>query len=71
MKGKMRKGNTVLIRNKLDTAMKKKELASELGAIEKNNRLSIAELDRRIMNIPNLKGILKEDSELKRRLKRI
>lgn len=49
---------------------KKKQLSYELSVLE-SNKVSIPELERRILNIPNLQNVLKTDSILnKRRFKR-
>lgn len=47
---------------------KKKDLSFKLSAIE-GRRVSIPEVDRRILNIPNISLVLSNDAEIKRRLK--
>lgn len=51
----------------LEVHEKKKQIARELSLIEKT-RISLPELDRRILNIGRLKEVLKRDAEIKWRM---
>lgn len=52
-----------------DVYEREKQLARELAVIQKS-KVSIPELRRRIINLPDLKAYLFQDAELKRRLKK-
>lgn len=54
----------------LDVNEKKKQIARELAVIERN-KVSLPELDKRVWNIPNIDRILREDADLKWRIKHV
>lgn len=56
------------IRVSPEVKQKYDDLSIELSAIQRK-RVSVPEVNRRLLNIPNIANILKKDAEMKRRLK--
>lgn len=64
----MKKINTTQARVTPETNEKAKQLARELSVIQ-NDKVSVPEIFRRVMNIPNIENVLKVDAINKRRIR--